>query len=520
MTARDKIKVMAPHTASYTPVHEVPDLRLDANAKRSPEKQEEKIPEDYLRRLRAAYPHIQKFKTNFTFSALQKDARRQKDTLKKLEAEIAKMQRDDYNIQAASAIFYTADDIPLFVYLGRRSGDMTGGDTKLPLKDQDMHERLLQTIDGKDSVFRAQEAQRQADKAEQLKTARREKRRRTRASHSGKNPRKAAKIDEGFSQHNDEDEIDREEEVQVFYDGLQPNMVERYYETVHSLCAFNPPDDDTTAKRHGVSEDGFRHTFDLEAGVQWTENLKDSGEKVYSKDGGVSGVEPAGVMHLVEAWHQRGNINKGLYMSTFLSGAGQAIQATRHYYEANFTLERCIESAVQVFFPDLYPVLAHVREAGRAFQSSREGGVYLGRAVVYKLQLFNHIDQKDCGISASFPAGHFVGGYLLIPQLGAKFLYAPGDVAIFYASLLFHTVTPWEAKPMKATDVVTPGRVGTVMFNPEGAVDVLKDKPKGWGMSTVFGKLPSSKPCRLEEEEVDEEEGYESEEPTVPNRHS
>ncbi|KAL0057943.1 hypothetical protein AAF712_015407, partial [Marasmius tenuissimus] len=91
--------------------------------------------------------------------------------------------------------------------------------------------------------------------------------------------------------------------------------------------------------------------------------------------------------------------------------------------------------------------------------------------------------------------------------------YRPGDLAIFNASLLYHTVTPWESLPMRPTDVVPPGRVGTVMFNPRTSVAILKDKPPGWAMKTALGRLPSSAPGYYIPEDSSESEGYESEEP-------
>ena len=47
---------------------------------------------------------------------------------------------------------------------------------------------------------------------------------------------------------------------------------------------------------------------------------------------------------------------------------------------------------------------------------------WLGRAIVYKLQVILHTDEHDVGPTVSFPCGFFHGGQMQIPQLGGKFI--------------------------------------------------------------------------------------------------
>lgn len=76
--------------------------------------------------------------------------------------------------------------------------------------------------------------------------------------------------------------------------------------------------------------------------------------------------------------------------------------------------------------------------------------------------------------------------------------YSCGHVAIFYAGKLYHKVSDWTPLPKQSGDPVTPGRIGSVFFNPNGTIEVLHDKPPGWGKDTGYGLmtplLPSAAP--------------------------
>lgn len=48
-------------------------------------------------------------------------------------------------------------------------------------------------------------------------------------------------------------------------------------------------------------------------------------------------------------------------------------------------------------------------------------GVWLGRALIYKLQGEMHRDENDVGPTVSFPCGDYNGGEMIIPQIHGKF---------------------------------------------------------------------------------------------------
>lgn len=70
-------------------------------------------------------------------------------------------------------------------------------------------------------------------------------------------------------------------------------------------------------------------------------------------------------------------------------------------------------------FPDIYQKFQAAFDAG--VWLSEDPGPWLGRAIVYKLQVDAHLDQKDLSPTASFPCGAFTGGEMQIPQLPTKF---------------------------------------------------------------------------------------------------
>lgn len=52
-----------------------------------------------------------------------------------------------------------------------------------------------------------------------------------------------------------------------------------------------------------------------------------------------------------------------------------------------------------------------------------DAGPWLGRAIVWKLQVGTHRDRLDEGPAACFPCGHYQGGEMCLPDLDAKLKY-------------------------------------------------------------------------------------------------
>lgn len=70
--------------------------------------------------------------------------------------------------------------------------------------------------------------------------------------------------------------------------------------------------------------------------------------------------------------------------------------------------------------PEAFKEYKAAFEAGRWY--SEDPGPWLGRTVVFKLQLFLHFDPSEAGPTISFPYGYFTGGQMLFPGLSARFL--------------------------------------------------------------------------------------------------
>ena len=92
--------------------------------------------------------------------------------------------------------------------------------------------------------------------------------------------------------------------------------------------------------------------------------------------------------------------------------------AVRHYFETTkglaFHLAACFEAA----FPDYYAAYSHAFAAGQWVEE--DPGPWLGRAIVWKLQVHCHLDGLDEGPTAAFNCGRYTGGEMYIPDLKLK----------------------------------------------------------------------------------------------------
>ncbi|RPB06917.1 hypothetical protein P167DRAFT_478219, partial [Morchella conica CCBAS932] len=69
-----------------------------------------------------------------------------------------------------------------------------------------------------------------------------------------------------------------------------------------------------------------------------------------------------------------------------------------------------------------------------------------GVAILRNLRVRPHRDggdRKD-GYTMMICAGNFTGGYLVLPQLGIKLDFKPGDIIMFKAALLEHFLSDFE----------------------------------------------------------------------------
>ena len=96
----------------------------------------------------------------------------------------------------------------------------------------------------------------------------------------------------------------------------------------------------------------------------------------------------------------------------------------QHIHAAQEDFQDYIGRATKLLFPDEFEDLKCSADRGRwtiqpPDDLGYEGGIYLNRVTLWKLQCDNHRDRKDylCAITCS---GDFEGGFLLIPDLGLK----------------------------------------------------------------------------------------------------
>lgn len=108
-----------------------------------------------------------------------------------------------------------------------------------------------------------------------------------------------------------------------------------------------------------------------------------------------------------------------LYLSSDIHESSSGVAATRAYYEATKEIAGLLGLVVKTLLPEQYEKYQEAFEAGVWF-ADEDPGPFLGRAVLWKLQLRMHKDKADAGFSISVPFGAFTGGYMIIPQLHAK----------------------------------------------------------------------------------------------------
>ncbi|KAG6836434.1 hypothetical protein H0H93_008028 [Arthromyces matolae] len=266
----------------------------------------------------------------------------------------------------------------------------------------------------------------------------------------------------------------RREGTCLVNDGLTDDQVKRYHETVQLLASKKQPVVKLNDKRHLLTSDNPRvMRYETDVG---TEEDQDP----------ILKQERCGVYHLVHAWIQQAKIKDGLYISDGLTGSGVQVTAVHNHYTRTADIFIYISAMFEKIYPETYSKYKKAFKAGKWVEE--DPGVFLGRAIVYKLQIFPHFDDGDEGPAVSFPCGYYEGGKMIVPQLKAKFLYNPGAVCMFEAYRIYHAITRWTPMIMEEDDTLTPGRIGTVLFCPKHSVDILKDQEPDWGRRTDFGR--------------------------------
>ncbi|KAF8055954.1 hypothetical protein FPV67DRAFT_1416497 [Lyophyllum atratum] len=207
-----------------------------------------------------------------------------------------------------------------------------------------------------------------------------------------------------------------------------------------------------------------------------------------AEDPDVEHRERCGVIHLVHGWTQLGHRGDGLYLSSEHTKSGTGAAAIKAHYLQTALLAETLGIWFRKLFPAEYAKFVQAFEAG--VWVSEDPGPWLGRALVFKLQVEPHLDGGDDGPAVSFPVGHYDGGEMVVPCLNTKFSYRPGQLCFFPASKIFHAIARWTPKQAQPGDTVTPGRIGTVFFTPSACLETLQDKEPGWSIKTAMGRAP------------------------------
>ena len=203
--------------------------------------------------------------------------------------------------------------------------------------------------------------------------------------------------------------------------------------------------------------------------------------------------ECTGVTHLVHAWFEQGRKgNKyALIPSNDMCKGSYASLAVNYYFRATANIASFLGAYFEVAFPEEYIRYKNAFAAG--VWLPEDPGPWLGRAIVYKLQVKPHQDRKDGGPTAIFNVGQYTGGELYFPDLHLKFRYKPGDIFIFPAGELYHAVGDWKPSGHVNEYGIVPGRIGHVFFSQKSPLEKLCNHPPGWRNDTYSGFWPSVK---------------------------
>ena len=92
--------------------------------------------------------------------------------------------------------------------------------------------------------------------------------------------------------------------------------------------------------------------------------------------------------------------------------------AVRQYFQATQGLARHLAACFEAAFPEYYKAYSDAFAAGRWLEE--DPGPWLGRAIIWKLQVNVHQDGLDEGPTAAFNCSQYTGGNMYIPDLGLK----------------------------------------------------------------------------------------------------
>lgn len=101
-----------------------------------------------------------------------------------------------------------------------------------------------------------------------------------------------------------------------------------------------------------------------------------------------------------------------------MSGSGKYLATLKWFFQSTAIVWKVVAIYFKIFFPEYYEKYQQAFEAGQWEQC--DFGPFIGKAVIYKLDVFVHLDRRDAGPVVSFPSGIFEGGSMSLPQLRLK----------------------------------------------------------------------------------------------------
>ncbi|KAM5540623.1 hypothetical protein V8D89_005654 [Ganoderma adspersum] len=192
--------------------------------------------------------------------------------------------------------------------------------------------------------------------------------------------------------------------VKIHHDGIPASYLQEYWANIQWLSVALRPHLPTKDIRHGADPEA------LETYVVCY--IDKTGEEVK---------ECAGVHHLVHAWTEQGHENGPLCVSSRMLFNSSAAVAVQKYFIVTRLLAIFLGELFRNIFSEEYEQYKPAFEAGVWY--TEDPGLWIGRAIVYKLDVQMHYDMYNGGPTATFSVGLFEGGCMELPTLRARFKY-------------------------------------------------------------------------------------------------
>ncbi|KAJ7860965.1 hypothetical protein B0H14DRAFT_2576314 [Mycena olivaceomarginata] len=157
--------------------------------------------------------------------------------------------------------------------------------------------------------------------------------------------------------------------------------------------------------------------------------------------------------------------------SDFFRGC-QAALAVKPYYRATQEVAIYLSCMFEVAYPEYHAKYTAAFKAG--VWETADPGPWIGRAIVYKLQVSEHVDGLDDGPTASFC------------------VTSTGELCTWQTLDSYHCVGKWSPAVGISPEGITPGRISHVFFSPQNSIAQLDGKPEGWMMRTMGGSSVDS----------------------------